>query len=409
MTSPWLRGIHRHHPRCGFPRNSRRFGEQANERARRPRGIGRGGLAVALALAAAPMLLIGCGGDSSGMGSTATRFVETDLVSDRAGGAATTDSALVNPWGIATGPTSPFWISDNEEGVSTLYDTSGTPFPAGAPLVVTLPPPAESPSGTTATPTGVVFNGTSDFVITEGAQSGPALFIFATEDGTISGWNQVVDVGNGLLTVDNSSSGAVFKGLALGSNGTGNFLFATDFSHGTIDVFDHNFAPATMAGEFRDPNIPAGFAPFGIQNIDGNLYVTYAKQNGEKHDDVAGAGNGFVDVFDTDGNLMRRFASQGTLNSPWGLVLAPASFGTFSQALLVGNFGDGRINAFDASSGKFLGQLPGETGAPISISGLWGLIIGNGAKGGDADTLYFTAGTDDEKHGTFGSLRPSMG
>lgn len=409
MTSPWLRGIHRRRPRRGFPGSSKRFGEQANERAPRPREIALGGLAVALALAAAPMFLVGCGGDSSGMGSTATRFVETDLVSDLAGGAANTDSALVNPWGIATGPTSPFWISDNEEGLSTLYDTSGTPFPAGDPLVVTVPPPAGSAAGTTATPTGVVFNGTSDFVITEGTQSAPALFIFATEDGTISGWSQVVDVGQAVLTVDNSASGAIYKGLALASNGAGNFLFATDFSHGTIDVFDHNFAPASMAGDFRDPNIPAGFAPFGIQNIDGNLYVTYAKQDGEKHDDVAGAGNGFVDVFDTDGNLMHRFASQGTLNSPWGLVLAPASFGTFSHALLVGNFGDGRINAFDASSGKFLGQLPGETGAPISLSGLWGLIIGNGAKGGDADTLYFTAGTDDEHHGTFGSLKPSMG
>ena len=273
---------------------------------------------------------------------------------------------------------------------------------------MTLPPPAGSPPGTTATPTGVVFNGTSDFVITEGAQSGPALFIFATEDGTISGWNQVVDVGHALLTVDSSASGAIYKGLALGSNGAGNFLFATDFSHATIDVFDQNFAPATMAGDFRDPNIPAGFAPFGIQNIDGNLYVTYTKQDEDKEDDVAGAGNGFVDIFDTNGTLMRRFASQGTLNSPWGLVMAPASFGTFSRALLVGNFGDGRINAFDASSGNFLGQLPSETGAPIALQGLWGLIVGNGAKGGDTDTLYFTAGTDDEHHGTFGSLRPSM-
>lgn len=361
---------------------------------------------AALALAASAALVACGGGDMNAVGTT--RFAQTNLVSDVSGRAAMTDPQLVNPWGIALGPTSPFWISDNGQGVSTLYDGNGMPFPAASPLVVTIPPPGGSPAGTGAAPTGIVFNGTSDFVVTEGTKSGPAAFVFAAEDGTLSGWNRDVDVATAVLAADNSSTEAVYKGLALGSNASGNFLFATDFSHGTVDVFDKNFAPATLSGTFNDPNIPQGFAPFGIQNLGGRLYVTYAKQDEQKEDDVAGPDNGFVDVFDTNGNLMRRFASRGSLNSPWGLAIAPASFGTFANAVLVGNFGDGHINAFDATNGMFLGQLSSDMNTPITISGLWGLVVGNGAMGGDANTVYFTAGSDAEQHGLFGSLQPAM-
>src|SRR5947209_3842433 len=280
----------------------------------------------------------------------ATGFIQTNLVSDIAGVARFTDPNLVNPWGIALAPTGPIWIADNGAGVSTVYNGAGKALPPNSPLVVTIPPPAGSAPGTQAAPTGIVFNGTSDFTVSANGNSAPAIFIFATEDGTISGWNAAVDRTNAILEVDNSAvpmagSGAVYKGLAQGSNANGNFLFATNVRAGTIDVFDKNFAKATLAGAFSAPNLPAGFAPFGIRNIGGSLFVTFALQNAAKHDDVAGPGNGFVDVFDTNGNLLKRFASQGSLNSPWGLALAPAKFGIFSNDLLIGDFGDGRINA----------------------------------------------------------------
>src|SRR5262249_52951457 len=236
----------------------------------------------------------------------ASAFLQKNLVSDIAGVARTTDPKLGNPWGIAYAPTGPFWIANNDTGSTTLYDGAGQPFPTGTPLVVTIPPPMGSTA--TAAPTGIVFNGSSDFVVTATGKSGSSVFIFATEDGTISGWSPNVDGTHAILKVDNSvvptpPTGAVYKGLALGSNASGNFLFATNFRAGTIDVFDKNFTKATLAGSFRDATIPAGFAPFGIQNIGGSLYVTYAKQNAMMHDDVKGAGNGFVDVFDTNGNF----------------------------------------------------------------------------------------------------------
>jgi uncharacterized protein (TIGR03118 family) len=339
----------------------------------------------------------------------ASAFLQQNLVSDIAGVAHTTDPTLGNPWGIAYAPTGPFWVADNASGSATLYDGAGQPFPKSAPLVVTIPPPMGSTA--TAAPTGIVFNPTSDFVVSANGRSGASVFLFATEDGTISGWNPNVDGTHAILKVDNSmlptpATGAVYKGLAFASNATGNFLFATNFRAGTIDVFDKNFTKVTLAGSFRDTTIPAGFAPFGIQNVGGRLYVTYAKQDAMMHDDVKGPGNGFVDVFDPNGNLVRRLASQGTLNSPWGLALAPAQFGTFSNDLLVGNFGNGRINAFDPGSGMFLGQLQDDAGNTIVIDGLWGLLFGNGAAAGDTNTLFFTAGIADEMHGLFGSLRP---
>jgi uncharacterized protein (TIGR03118 family) len=250
----------------------------------------------------------------------------------------------------------------------------------------------------------MVVNGTSDFVVSQGNASAPALFIFATEDGTISGWSQSVNTSEAVLVVDDSAAEAIYKGLAIGSDAGSSRLYTTDFHGGTVDVYDGSFAEIESSGAFTDPGIPAGFAPFGIQNVNGKIYVTYAKQDENKEDDVPGAGNGYVDVFGTDGTLVRRFASQGHLNSPWGVVQAPASFGQFGGAILVGDFGDGRINAFDAVTAAFLGQLNRPGGGAVVIPGLWGLAFGNGASAGSADTLYFTAGPNHEEDGLFGML-----
>jgi uncharacterized protein (TIGR03118 family) len=241
----------------------------------------------------------------------------------------------------------------------------------------------------------------------------PAAFIFATEDGTISAWaGNLTPSDQAVLAVDNSPGGAVYKGLVFGTNVHGVFLFATNFHAGTIDVFAPNgsmgFRPATaqeIEGSFSDPDIPSGFAPFGIQNINGDLFVTYAKQNAEKHDDVAGPGNGFVDIFDTNGHLLRRFASRGELNSPWGVARASFAFGRFSGDILVGNFGDGRIIAF-GSGGHSHGSLNGADGKPLVIDGLWTLTLGGG-RTSSSDTLYFTAGPNDEKDGLFGTITPT--
>ena len=333
-------------------------------------------------------------------------YQQTNLVSDIPGLAAQTDPHLVNPWGMALSDTSPFWVSDNGTGVATLYNGTGQPFPVGSPLVVTIPG---------STPTGQVFNPqtinptSTDFLVTDGSKSGPSFFIFATEDGTISGWNPSVPAflsTTAILAVDNSASDAVYKGLALGRTPAGSFLYAANFHAGSIDVFDKDFKPASLAGSFSDPDIPDDFAPFNIQNLGNQLYVTYAKQDADKRDDVAGEGNGFVNVFDTSGNFIRRIASRGKLNSPWGLALAPAGFGKFSHDFLVGNFGDGRINAFDLSTDTFRGQLRDSKGKPITIDGLWALTFGkDGQNNGPTNILFFTAGIDEEQHGLFGSLK----
>ncbi len=323
-------------------------------------------------------------------------FQQTNLVSDIPGLAANTDPDLVNPWGLVHSATSPFWVADNHSGVSTLYNGSGSKLG----LIVTVPPPLGGVPP--AAPTGIVFNGSTDFQV---AANAPARFIFSTEDGTISGWNSGTSA---ILEADKSASGAVYKGLAIGNNGSGNFLYASNFNSGAVDVFDKNFAPTSLAGAFVDPSIPAGYAPFNIQNINGKLYVTYAKQNGAKHDDVAGPGNGYVDVYDLNGNFLQRLASNGPLNSPWGLTLAPAGFGNFGGDLLVGNFGDGTIDVFNAASGSFIDVLKDKNGNAIDIPGLWGLEFGNGASGGNVNTLYFTAGIPGpdalEDHGLFGSI-----
>jgi uncharacterized protein (TIGR03118 family) len=362
--------------------------------------------ALTIAVALTTIVLLSVFGAAPVRAATALGFYQqTNLVSDLPGAAAVTDPHLVNAWGMSHSPTSPWWISDNGPGVSTLYNGSGAPFPLGSPLVVTIPPPLGSPAGTLAAPTGNVFNSSSGFVVTHNGKSGRPNFIFATEDGTISGWSPAVDPANAILAVDHSASGAVYKGLALGSNSSGDFLFATNFRNGTVDVFDTHYAPASLAGSFADPSIPTEFAPFGIANLGGRLYVTYAKQDAAKHDDVAGPANGFVDIFDTNGNLIRRLVTRGRLNSPWGLTFAPVDFGQFSNDLLVGDFGDGRINVVDPHTGEFLGQLRDRDNRAITIDGLWGLAFGNGATAGPTNTLFFTAGIDHEAHGLFGSLR----
>jgi uncharacterized protein (TIGR03118 family) len=327
-------------------------------------------------------------------------FVLTRLTSDIPGFARFTDPNLINPWGISLNSTDPFWIADNRSGVSTLVDGQGR-----IPPLVVQTPGVDAPVGTA---TGTVFNGGPGFVISENGRAGPSQFLFATEDGLILGWSAGVDVTHALVAVNNYDA-AVYKGLALATNSQGTFLYAANFFAGTIDVFDQGFHAAQLSGSFSDPAIPAGFAPFNIQSLGGRLYVTYAKQNAVWHDDVPGPGNGYVDVFDTNGNLLSRLVSGGALNSPWGLALAPANFGEFSNDLLVGNSGDGRINAYNPQTGAFVGQLKDAAGIPIQLEHLWGLAFGNGGGAGGQNTLYFTAGIGHEQHGLFGKLVAQQG
>ncbi|MDB6060883.1 MAG: hypothetical protein JWM78_986 [Verrucomicrobiaceae bacterium] len=321
-----------------------------------------------------------------------------NLVSDGITPADHTDANLVNPWGIAFNPTGPVWISNNHSGTSTLYDGDGNIVP----LVVKIPGPITTADP--GAPTGIIFSGGTNFVVTVGSASGPSRFIFATEQGTIAGWAPNVDLTHAITIVDNSKHNAIYKGLTLSAGGNGSLLYATDFHNNKIDVFDGNFKPVAVTGKFFDPYIPAGFAPFGIQTIGGNIYVTYAKQDADKEDDVRGRGFGFIDVFDPNGYLLHRVASRGALNAPWGLAVAPAGFGRFSNCLLVGNFGDGRISAFDLVTGLFVGQLRGADHRPLEIEGLWGLAFGNGFAAQPVNTLYFTAGPLDEEHGIYGRI-----
>jgi len=327
-------------------------------------------------------------------------YVVHNLVSDQPGQADHTDANLVNAWGLTAGPTSPWWVADNGTDVATIYNASGV----ASTLVV------EVGGG----PTGAVFNGGPHFVVSDGAgHSGPALFIFATEDGVVRGWNPAVPPPapshQAQVAVDRSGVGAIYKGLAIASTAAGDFLYATDFHNARVDVFDGSFNLVSTPGAFVDPKIPEGFAPFGIQAIDGAIFVTYAKQDEEQEDDVAGQGLGFVDLFDTSGVLLARVATRGQLNAPWGLAMAPATFGRFSGDLLVGNFGDGEINAYEPRpNGHFehRGELKGADKRPISIDGLWALQFGHGAvNNGPTDTLFFTAGPDGEEHGLFGTIR----
>lgn len=311
----------------------------------------------------------------------------TNYQSDIAGVAAHTDSNLVNPWGMAASSGGTIWVSDNGAGVSTLYHQDGT----AASLVVTIPPSAKNKDG--GNPTGVVVNGTSFFKVTKNGNSQPSRFIFASENGSIAGWNPSVDGTNAILAVDNGANNgvnhAVYKGAALGVANGHNFLYVTNFNSGRVETYNETFQQVNFHG-FVDPNIPAGYAPFGIHNLNGQIFVTYALQDKKRHDDVHGPGNGFVDVFDTSGNLIQRLVSNGNLNSPWGLAIVDGE-------LWVGNFGDGRINNYDPTTGAFLGTVSSVDGTPLAFSGLWDLLpLGSG--------VYFTAGIADEGHGLFGLI-----
>jgi uncharacterized protein (TIGR03118 family) len=311
--------------------------------------------------------------------------------------AAHTDRNLQNAWGVASAPNGNFWIADNNSNLSTIYDGTGV----SQPLVVSIPAGTNGPS----TPTGVVYNGTADFVITTGVGSQPAEFIFSGEGGTISGWQQTISGSTATIAYDDAAGGAVYKGLALLNDGIANHLYATDLHNAKIDVFDATFQKITPAGTFTDPTIPAGFAPFGIRALNDQLYVTYARQDATAHDEVLGAGLGYVDIFDANGNLVKRFASAGVLNAPWGIALAPAGFGPAAGDLLIGNFGDGTINRFDPISGARLGSISLASGNVLVIPGLWALVFGNGAANQSADDLFYTAGPTNQVDGVFGSIK----
>lgn len=344
-------------------------------------------ITAAVALAAAVLVV---GSASSGIADDV--FTVHNLVGDQAGAAPAADASLVNAWGLSAGPTTPWWTSNNGSNTSTLYTGAG----AKQALTVSVP----------GGPTGTVFNGSAtDFVVTQAGKSGAARFLFATEAGTILGWSPTVNGTVAIPGVDNSSTGAVYKGLTTMSDR----LYATDFHNGRVDVFDASFKPVTAA--FTDPKLPAGYAPFGIQALNGSIFVTYAKQDAAKKDDVPGDGNGYVDQFTPDGQLVARVAPGGRKNAPsnapWGLALAPASFGVFSGDVLVGNFGNGRISAYkDLGGGKWVykGQLRHGDQTLITIDGLWAIAFGNGAASGPATSLYFGAGPSDESHGLFGSI-----
>jgi len=343
----------------------------------------------------------------------AQQYKETDLVSDVAG-ATFQDAHLVNPWGLSRSSGSPWWAADNGAGFSTLYDGTGV----AQALVVTIPPGA---GGTSGVPTGTVFNGTTDFKLPNG---NPARFLFVTEDGTISGWN-----GGPLAVVMSTDSNAVYKGAAIATRDGAHYLYVANFGQGRIDVFDtsfHRIQPGhgehdssgdfpearhggSPRGSFRDERLPRGFAPFNVQNIGGSLFVAFAKVEPGGTDEVQGAGLGYVDVFSPGGSLLRRLEHGPWLNAPWGLALAPGDFGAFSHNLLVGQFGSGEIAVYDVSSGRFVGKMQNAAGAVLSIDGLWALSFGNGATAGPLNTLYFTAGIEDESHGLFGTLTPVSG
>jgi uncharacterized protein (TIGR03118 family) len=352
---------------------------------------------LAAALVAASAVVASQSRAASEHAAAGTGYAVRNLVSDGFVPAEHTDPNLVNGWGITAGGSTPWWVANNGTDTSTLYDGQGI----ARSLVVQVE----------GGPTGAVFNGGSQFVVSDRmGHSGPALFLFASENGTIHGWNPAVSPPppstHAFVVASRRADGAIFKGLAI----AGNRLYATDFHNARVDVFDGSFMPVNIPGAFVDPSLPAGYAPFGIQNLGGRIFVTYGKQDADRKDEIAGHGLGYVDAYDTAGHLLGRVASGGDLNAPWGLAWAPAGFGQFSGDLLVGNFGDGRIHAFaEGPAGHFahVGPLRDSSGQPISIDGLWGIGFGNGTASGPTNALYFAAGPDDEAHGLFGRIDPN--
>ncbi len=325
------------------------------------------------------------------------------LVSDIPDLADYTDAHLMGAWGISESGSSPFWISDAGSGFSTLYSTTGSPITA---VVVTIEPSKASGTGAPGIPTGTVYNSSSGGFEVAAGKATP--FLFDTLDGTIQGWSPSVSATHTEVMVDNSASGAEYTGLAMATDPFGNtYLYAANFSAGTIEMYDVNFNLIPTPGGFRDPTIPSGWAPFNIQNLGGNLYVAFAKQNSSQSFSVSGPGLGYVDVFAPNGVMMQQVVANGPLNAPWGLAIAPAGFGDYAGDLLVGNFGDGTINAFNPTTGAFVAQLDDQIGAPITIPNLWALQAGNGGNGGEKAAIYFTAGIpgpDNGNHGLFGRL-----
>jgi uncharacterized protein (TIGR03118 family) len=333
----------------------------------------------------------GCGGAYGSMCPTAG-YTVTALVTDGTT-AANQDANLVNAWGVAFNPTGYVWVANNGTGTSTLYDGNGV----AQSLVVTLP------AG--AAPTGIIYNGSTDFSFTVGAVSAPAVFAFASEGGTLSAWSPSITLTQAYDVVDNGAAGAIYKGLAVAATGSTHRMYAADFGRGEVDVFDATFAPITVAGGFVDATLPAGYAPFNVQAFGDKVYVAYAKK-GAGPDEVDGAGLGLVDVFDTDGVLVTHLvATGGALDAPWGMAMAPATgFGDFSGKLLVGNFGNGWIEAYDPVTGTHAGTLTDKNGTPLHIDGLWGLAFGNGVNAQPTTTLFYAAGPGGEAHGAYGKI-----
>ena len=338
----------------------------------------------------------------------AQHYTQTNLVSNLSGVAPTRDPNLQNAWGLVHGPSTPWWVSNNAGGTSTLYSINSTGGANIVPLVVTIPNAPSQPAP--GSPTGVMFNGSStDFLLASGK---PALFLWVTEDGTVQGWNPGVKPTTSVIEVDNSqvpnaTNGAVYKGATIAEIEGKKFILAANFRSGRVNVFDTDFEQETISEEkFEDDHIPRGFAPFNVQGYGPNIYVTYARQNAVKHDPVSGAGLGFVDIFSSRGRLLQRLGHGDWFNAPWGVVLTPADFGEFSHTLLVGNFRGGTVAAFNPVTGHFLGNVLKPNGSTLNIDGLWSLGFGNGGMSGPGNTLFFTAGPDNETNGLFGTLTP---
>ena len=350
-------------------------------------GGGGGGGSIGGAMTSAPM----------GSGFVATHLVSNVNTSTNPYNGSNADPHLVNAWGIAFNPQGFVWVANNGTSTSTLYDGNGVPQS----LVVSIPPG----SGRAGATDRHRLQRLLLFPVTQGGISGASAFIFAGEAGTLSGWSPSVNMTNAVLVVDGAAKGKIYKGLAISSASGAPLLYAADFHNGVVDVFDANFAPVVVAGAFVDPNLPAGYAPFGIQAIGSQIFVGYAKQDAQAKDPVAGSGLGALDVFDAAGNLVKRLIPVGgKLNAPWGIAMAPANFGPFSNDLLVGNFGDGTINAFDPATGAFLGTLSDGNGTPLVIDGLWGLAFGNGLNSQPTNTLFYAAGPAGGTNGVYGRI-----
>ena len=324
-------------------------------------------------------------------------YAVRNLVSDGSVPADNTDPNLIDGWGVAFNPNGFVWVNSALAGKAVLYDGNGVPNS----LVVSIP---AATGGGQGIPTGIVFSSSNDFAVTNGVGTGPSRFIFASLTGSISGWAPNVDLTNAFIAVDRSAQGASYTGLALAANGTGNLLYAADVRRGRIDVFDRTFAPVTLPGRFRDPELPSGFVPFAIHNLQGNLYVSFGKQNPDGNFVQPGKGLGIVSVFDANGRFLRRIKGGPFLNAPWGMAIAPAGFGRFSNRLLIGNFGDGTVQAFDLANGRRIGTLRTPQGKRVVIPVLWGMAFGNGLLNQPTDVLFFAAGPNFGTGGLYGRI-----